>query len=63
MAGSWGLLLGVMRWRTQGLLAPYAAHVAADATIFFMLLPSRSPPFRCTPLAHGPTGLSNVPTW
>ena len=40
MAGSWGLLLGVMRWRTQGLLAPYAAHVAADATIFLMLLPS-----------------------
>ena len=22
MAGFWGLLLGVMRWRTRGLLAP-----------------------------------------
>lgn len=40
MAGSWGLLLGLMRWRTRGLLAPYVAHVAADATIFCMLLPS-----------------------
>ena len=40
MAGSWGLLLGFMRWRTRGLLAPYVAHVAADATIFCMLLPS-----------------------
>lgn len=38
MAGAWGLLLGVMRWRTGGLLAPYVAHVAADATIFGMLL-------------------------
>ena len=40
MAGSWGLLLGVLRWRTRGLLAPYVAHVAADATIFVMLLPT-----------------------
>ena len=40
MAGGWGVLLGLMRWRTQGLLAPYVAHVAADATIFLMLLPS-----------------------
>ena len=40
MAGAWGLLLGVMRWRTRGLLAPYLAHVAADATIFLMLLPT-----------------------
>ena len=40
MAGAWGLLLGFMRWRTRGLLAPYVAHVAADATIFCMLLPS-----------------------
>lgn len=42
MAGSWSLLLGVLRWRTQGLLAPYLAHVAADATIFLMLLPTFS---------------------
>lgn len=40
MAGSWGLLLGFMRWRTRGLLAPFVAHIAADATIFCMLLPS-----------------------
>ena len=40
LAGGWGLLLGLMRWRTQGLLAPYVAHVAADATIFCMFLPS-----------------------
>lgn len=40
MAGSWGVLLGVLRWRTRGLLAPYVAHVAADATIFLMLLPA-----------------------
>lgn len=40
MAGAWGLLLGVMRWRTKGLLAPYVAHVAADATIFLMFLPT-----------------------
>ena len=40
MAGGWGLLLGLMRWRTRGLLAPYVAHVTADATIFCMLLPS-----------------------
>lgn len=40
MAGLWGVLLGVMRWRTGGLLAPYLAHLAADITIFAMLLPS-----------------------
>ena len=40
MAGGWGILLGLMRWRTRGLLSPYVAHVAADATIFCMLLPS-----------------------
>ncbi len=39
MAGGWGVLLGVMRWRTRGLLAPYVAHVAADLTIVWMLLP------------------------
>lgn len=40
MAGVWGGLLGVMRWRTHGLLAPYLAHVTADVTIFCLLLPS-----------------------
>lgn len=27
MAGSWGVLLGILRLRTQGVLAPYVAHV------------------------------------
>ena len=40
MAGGWGLLLGLMRWRTEGLLAPYLAHVTADDTIVCLLLPS-----------------------
>lgn len=40
MAGSWGVLLGVLRHRTQGILAPYVAHVAADLTIVAMLLPT-----------------------
>lgn len=40
MAGVWGVLLGVLRRRTRGILAPYAAHVIADTTIFLMLLPT-----------------------
>lgn len=40
MAGFWGLLLGLLRVRTGGMLATYVAHVAADATIVFMLLPA-----------------------
>ncbi len=40
MAGSWGVLLGVLRHRTQGILASYVAHVAADLTIVAMLLPT-----------------------
>ena len=39
MAGTLGLLLAVMHWRTR-VLAPYLAHAAADATIFCMLLPT-----------------------
>lgn len=39
MAGSWGVLLGVMRHRTQGILAPYLAHIAADLTIVIIALP------------------------
>ena len=39
MAGTLGLLLAVMRGRTR-VLAPYLAHVGADATIFCMLLPT-----------------------
>lgn len=34
MAGTLGLLLGVTRSRTRGVLAPYLAHVDADANIF-----------------------------
>ena len=37
MAGGWGMLLGLMRWRTRGLLSPCVAHVVADATIFWAL--------------------------
>ncbi|GAA5039875.1 hypothetical protein HNP84_005244 [Thermocatellispora tengchongensis] len=33
MAGMWGLVLGVIRVRTRGILAAYLAHLAADATI------------------------------
>ncbi len=40
MAGAWGLLLGVMRVRSRGLLAPYVTHVAADATIVLLVLPT-----------------------
>lgn len=39
MAGAWGLLLGVMRVRGRGLLAPYVTHIAADATIVLLVLP------------------------
>lgn len=40
MAGAWGALLGVLRYRTRGILAPYVAHIAADVTIAVMLLPT-----------------------
>ena len=40
MAGTWGALLGVLRYRTQGMLAPYLAHVAADLTIVGIMLPT-----------------------
>ncbi len=42
MAGGWGLLLGVLRVTSRGMAAPYAAHVAADATIAVLavLLPA-----------------------
>lgn len=39
MAGTWGLLLGMMRIRSRGLLAPYVTHIAADATIVLIMLP------------------------
>ena len=40
MAGVWGLLLGVLRLRSRGLLAPYVTHIAADATIVVLMLPT-----------------------
>jgi hypothetical protein len=40
MAGTWGLLLGWARRRSGGLATPIAAHVAADATIFVLLVTS-----------------------
>lgn len=40
MAGSWGILLGVLRYRTRGILAPYVAHVAADLTIVAIMVPT-----------------------
>jgi len=40
MAGAWGLLLGILRLRSRGILAPYVTHVAADATIVVLMLPS-----------------------
>jgi membrane protease YdiL (CAAX protease family) len=37
MAFVFGLMMGYLRERTQGLLAPYCAHVAADLTIGYFL--------------------------
>jgi len=34
----WGILLGIIRQRTGGLLAPILAHIGADMTIFGILL-------------------------
>ncbi len=34
MASLYGLLLGLLRLRAQGLIAPFLAHICADATIF-----------------------------
>jgi membrane protease YdiL (CAAX protease family) len=33
MTFAYALMLGYLRWRTRGMLAPWAAHVAADAVI------------------------------
>jgi membrane protease YdiL (CAAX protease family) len=38
MAAIYGLLLGWLRHRTQGLILPILAHVFADATIFGILV-------------------------
>ena len=38
LAGIWGGMLGVLRARTSGLLAPLLAHVVADATIAYLII-------------------------
>jgi len=38
LAGGWAVLLGALRHRSGGLLAPLLAHFVADATIALMLL-------------------------
>lgn len=38
LAAVYGLLLGLLRLRSQGLLAPYLAHVGADATIYALIM-------------------------
>ncbi len=34
----YGLMLGFLRWRTKGILAPYVAHVIADLCIGYFLI-------------------------
>jgi membrane protease YdiL (CAAX protease family) len=38
MAGTWAIMLGLLRRHAQGLLAPLVAHVVADATIAVIIL-------------------------
>jgi hypothetical protein len=38
LAGGWAVLLGLLRRRAGGLLAPFLAHVVADATIAALVL-------------------------
>lgn len=38
LAGSWGVMLGMLRRRSGGLLAPVVAHVVADAVIAALLI-------------------------
>jgi membrane protease YdiL (CAAX protease family) len=38
LAGSWAVMLGVLRERTGGLKAPFVAHVIADSTIACIVL-------------------------
>ncbi len=41
LAGTWAVMLGVLRRHTGGLLAPVVAHVVADATIAVIVLGGR----------------------
>jgi membrane protease YdiL (CAAX protease family) len=38
LSGVYGLILGLIRLRAGGMLAPWIAHVATDLTIFLLLL-------------------------
>jgi membrane protease YdiL (CAAX protease family) len=38
LAGSWALMLGILRRHTRGMLAPILAHVVADAVIAIIVL-------------------------
>lgn len=38
LAGIWAAMLGALRYRAQGLLAPILAHIVADATIAAIVL-------------------------
>lgn len=38
LAGGWAVLLGLLRHHARGLLAPFLAHVVADATIALIVL-------------------------
>jgi membrane protease YdiL (CAAX protease family) len=37
LAFTYGLMMGVLRWRAAGLLAPWGAHVFADIVIYTMV--------------------------
>lgn len=38
LAGSWAVMLGLLRQRSRGLLAPVLAHIVADATIAALVI-------------------------
>jgi membrane protease YdiL (CAAX protease family) len=38
LAGIYGVMLGLLRWYTRGLVLPVVAHVFADATIYIILV-------------------------
>jgi membrane protease YdiL (CAAX protease family) len=45
LAGSYGVMLGLLRWHTRGLALPAVAHVFADATIYGILVWAGAVPF------------------
>jgi len=42
MAAVYGLMLGWLRRRSQGMLAPWLAHICADMVIFAILAASKN---------------------